>query len=89
MIDTTTRKRMLVTDDKAGPYIRLPFTQVDDVRRLLEDNKIYHYLEENILSFDGGPEIAIIDLGRNGDAKAVQAVLDGAIETEASHGIGR
>jgi hypothetical protein len=79
MVDTSTQKPLHVSNNgTAGPYIRLPFTQVDEVRRLLDDHKIFYWVEENVISFDGGPEIAVIDFGRNGDPAVVQDILDRA-----------
>jgi hypothetical protein len=77
MTDTTTRRPLRVsTDGTTRPYIRLPFSQVDDVRRLLDDHHIDYWVEEDVISLNGGPEVAVIDLGREGDAAAVQAILD-------------
>jgi hypothetical protein len=78
MTDATTKKPLRVSNEgTAGPYIRLPFSQLDEVRRLLDSQRIRYWVEENVISFDGGPEIAVVNLGRGGDAAAVQAVLDG------------
>ena len=77
MTDTTTKKPLRVsTDGTAGPYIMVPFAQLDDLRRLLDGRHIRYWVEENVISLDGGPEIAVVNLGRGGDAAAVQAVLD-------------
>ena len=77
MTDTTTKQRIHVsTDSAAGPYITLPFSQVDEVRRLLDNHRIRYWVDEDVISFDGGPEEAFINLGRDGDAVAVQAILD-------------
>ncbi len=78
MTDTTTKKPLRVsTDSTAGPYIRPPFTQLDEVRQLLDSRHIGYSVEDNIISFNGGPEMAFIYLGREGDAAAVQTILDG------------
>jgi hypothetical protein len=77
MTDAATRKPLRVlTDGGAGPYIMLPFTQLDDVRRLLDSRAIGHWVQEEVISFNGGPEIAVINLGRGTDVAAVQAILD-------------
>jgi hypothetical protein len=75
--DTTTRKPLRVlTESTAGPYIRLPESQLAEVQQLLDSHGIHYEVDEEIISFNGGPEEAIIDLGRGGDAAAVQAILD-------------
>jgi hypothetical protein len=56
----------------------LPFSQLDEVRRLLDGRGIRYWVEENAISMDGGPETVVVNLGREGNAMAVQAVLDGA-----------
>jgi hypothetical protein len=77
--DVTTQRPLTVsTDGTVGPYIDVPFSQLDEVRRLLDDHGIRYSVEEAVISFNGGPEMAVIDLGRRGDAGAVQAILDGA-----------
>jgi hypothetical protein len=79
MTDTTTKKPLRVsTDSTVGPYIRLPVSQLDEVRQLLDSRHISYSVDENYISFNGAPEVAVIDLGRGGDAAAVQAILDSA-----------
>lgn len=77
MTDTTTQKPLHVsTDGTAGPYIELPLSQVDEVTRLLDDHRIRYWVAENSISVNGGPYISTINLGREGNAQAVQAILD-------------
>lgn len=79
MVDVTSRKPLNVsTDGTAGPYIRVPVSQLDEVRLLLEDRGIRHWVEEHAISLNGAPEVAVIDLGRGADAEAVQRILDNA-----------
>jgi hypothetical protein len=78
MTDVTTQKPLRVsTESAAGPYIDLPVSQLEDVCRLLDDHGIQYWVSENAISFDGGPETTVINLGRKGNAAAVQAILDG------------
>jgi len=56
-------------------YIRLPLSQVDEVTRLLDHHAIRHWVEENSISLNGGPYMSIINLGREGNAQTVQAIL--------------
>jgi hypothetical protein len=77
MTDATTQKALRVsTDGTAGPYIMLPVSQLEDVRRLLDSRHIGYWVEENAISLDGAPEIAVINLGRGGNAASVQVVFD-------------
>jgi hypothetical protein len=77
MTDTTTKKPLRVsTDGTTGPYIMVPVSQLDGVRRLLDSRGVRYWVEENAISLDEAPEIAVINLGRGGDAATVQAVLD-------------
>lgn len=77
MTDVTTQQRLHVsTEGTAGPYILLPVSQLEDVKRLLDRDGIFYWVEENFISINGAPATAVIDLGRNGDAQAVQAILD-------------
>ena len=82
MIDAMTRKRLQVsTDGGAGPYIMVPVSQLTDVRQVLENNGIRHAVEEDVISLDGVPEVAVIDLGRAANADAIQAILDNQRES--------
>ena len=77
MIDITTKKPLRVsTDGGARPYIDLPLDQLKEVKELLEANGVRHTVDEQAVSMDDGPFFALIDLGRGGDAEAVQAILD-------------
>jgi hypothetical protein len=79
MIDTANRRPLQVsTEGTAGPYIRLPLSQLDEVKRLLDARHVRYWVEEQAISFDGGPYMVVINLGREGDAAAVQAILDDA-----------
>jgi hypothetical protein len=77
VINTTTKRPLRVsTDGTAGPYIDLPASQLAEVQQLLDSHGIRYQVEEDVISFNGEPEEATIDLGRRGDAEAVQAILD-------------
>ncbi len=79
MIDTTTRKPLRVsTDGTAGPYLMVPVSQLPEVRSLLGDHQIRHWVEEDAISFDGAPEVAVVNLGRGTDIAPIQAILDSA-----------
>jgi hypothetical protein len=79
MIDMTTKKPLCVANDgTAGPYIMVPYRQLADICKLLDGHGIRYWAEEHVISFDGGPESAVINFGRGADASAIQAVLDRA-----------
>jgi hypothetical protein len=82
MIDAMTRKRLQVsTDGGAGPYIMVPVSQLTDVRQVLDNHGIRYAVEEDVISLDGAPEVAVIDLGRAANAEAIQAILDNQRES--------
>jgi hypothetical protein len=77
MIDVTTKKPLQVSNEyPPRPYIRLPFNQIDEVRRLLDSHQIGYWVREYTISLDGGPEKIVIYLNRGTDVTAVQAILD-------------
>lgn len=79
MTDTMTQERLLVsTGGKVGPYIRLPLSQLEGVKRLLDQHHVRHWVREHAIAWDGAPYVAVIKLGREGEAEAVQAILDSA-----------
>ncbi len=77
MMDATTKKPLRVsTAGTARPYIRVPVSRLDEVRRLLGSRGIDFVAEEQAISLDGGPEFVVINLERGADVVAVQALLD-------------
>ncbi len=78
MIDTTTDKPLYVsTDGDAGPYLVVPVAQLERVRALLDANKVAYWVDEEVISLDGKPEVAVVNLGHGSDSKKVQNLLDG------------
>jgi hypothetical protein len=79
MKDVATKKPLRVsTDGTAGPYIRVPVSQLKDVQRLLDQHRVRYAIDEYAVSLNGAPEVAVVNLGRGGDAKGVQRILDSA-----------
>lgn len=77
MIDVTSRKPLRVsTDGTAGPYVMVPVSQLDEVRRLLDSNGIRYWVQEDAISLNGAPFVAVVNLGTGTDPGVVQAALD-------------
>lgn len=77
MIDTTTDQPLYVsTDGGAGPYIMIPVAQLELVRALLDANRVPYWVDEEVISLDEKPEVAVINLGQGSDPKKVQSLLD-------------
>jgi hypothetical protein len=77
MTDVVTQRPMRVsTDSWGGPYLDLPFSQVEEVRKLLDSRHIFYWVDEHVISFNGGPATTVINFGHEGDAAAIQAALD-------------
>lgn len=77
MTDVTTNQPLRVsTDGTAGPYIMVPLSQLEEIQRLLKNHNIRLWTEENAISLNGAPYIAVVNLGYQGDAEAVQVLLD-------------
>jgi len=78
MIDVTTKKPLILpTDGTGNASFELPLSQLGEVQRLLDGNNIRYWVMDEVISFNGGPEMAMIVLSRNADPNAVQAILDG------------
>jgi hypothetical protein len=78
MKDSATKRPLyVITDGTAGPYIMVPVSQLDKVQRLLDLHRVHYSVEENVVSLNGGPEVAVVNLGRAGDTNGVQKILDG------------
>ncbi|MCP4108373.1 MAG: hypothetical protein GY749_22985 [Desulfobacteraceae bacterium] len=79
MIDNSTNKPLYVsTDGDAGLYIMVLVQQIDAVRTLLDANNIQYWIDEDAISLNGKPEVAVVNLGHDSDAINVQNILDKA-----------
>ena len=63
-------------DGTAGPYIMVPVTELDAVRRVLDANRVRYWVDDDAISLDGAPEIVVVNFGRGTDPTAVQSMLD-------------
>ncbi len=78
MIDTTTRHPLYVsTDGDAGPCIIVPVAQLEGVIAILDARTIPYWADEEAISLDGKPEVAVINLPTGSDPATVQGILDG------------
>ena len=76
-IDTYYKKLTVWTYENSRPYIKVRYDQLEKLSALLDQNDIENLARENILSIDGGPYIATVDLGWKTDVQWVQTLLDG------------
>lgn len=77
MIDTTTRQPLYVsTDGDAGPYIMVPVAQLERVKTLLDTHKVRYWVDEEAVSLDGKPEVAVINLRQGSKPATIQSLLD-------------
>ncbi|MEX0818913.1 MAG: hypothetical protein WD070_04950 [Pirellulaceae bacterium] len=77
MIDTFTGKPIYVsTEGEGGPYIMVQLTQLEPVRNALSAGEISFWVDENAISLNGEPEVAVINLSRSVDIEDVQKILN-------------
>jgi hypothetical protein len=77
LIDTVTRKPIEVeTDSWVEPQTSVPLVQLKQITDLLDANGIFYWVDEEVLSIDDGPEIALITLDYRTDTTRVQRLLD-------------
>jgi hypothetical protein len=78
MIDAITQKRIVIhTEGTGGPYLMVAHEQLEAVTMALEDSDVPHWVDEDAISLDGEPAVAVVNLGRGTDVPAVQRLLDG------------
>jgi hypothetical protein len=79
MIDALTKQPMRVQiTPKGKAFIHLAVSQLDDVRRVLEQHRFDYWADLHYFSWDGGPETTYVQFPWATNASAVQAALDGA-----------
>jgi len=77
MIDTSTHKKLYVsTEGSAGPYIMVPLTQLAALKQILDANQVCYEVDDDAISLGDEPFIAVVNLGRDADVAATQALLD-------------
>jgi hypothetical protein len=60
----------------AGPFLLASVDQLDALRQLFAERQVKYWVEENAISMDGGPFIAVVNFGRNADPAHIQELLD-------------
>ena len=77
MIDAITQERIVVhTEGTGGPYLMVANEQLEAVVEALRNHRVTHWVDEDAISLDGEPAVAVVNLGRGADVPAVQQVLD-------------
>src|SRR5206468_4161975 len=76
MIDTTTKKPLHVRVSGERVYLKLPFSQVGEIRPLLDSRGVRYWLSPNVLSVNGGPPTTTIYFHLGSDQATIQAILD-------------
>lgn len=78
MMDKTTNQplRLVVAPNNGGAFLRLPYLQVEELRQVLDAQGIRYWVEEMVYSYNGGPQIAIVQFGKNNNPETIQAILD-------------
>jgi len=79
MTDTRNGGRLQVLGSGDGSLsIRVAVDQVDEVRKLLDQDEIRYWVDSVAVSVKGRPFVTVIELGFNNDAARVQEILDQA-----------
>ena len=76
-IDRSYKKITVLWDGSTRPYIKVRYDRLEKLSALLDPHQIENLVREDILSRDGGPYIATVDLGSKTDVQWVQTLLDG------------
>jgi hypothetical protein len=77
MQDMTTGDKIHVsTDGDATPYIMAPLTQLGSIEAVLQEHEIDYWVDDNAISLNDEPYIAVVNLSRNVAVDRVQALLD-------------
>jgi hypothetical protein len=79
MIDSTTHERITVhPDGDAGPYMIVPVDQRNAIEVLLKQYQVQFWVDDDAISLNGKPEVAVVNFGRGADVSGIQELLDGA-----------
>ena len=73
MIDQMTNKPVRIFPNST---IIVPLAQLDELKAVLDANKVRYEIDDEVLSVDGKPEVAFVDLEPGSDRRNVQQLLD-------------
>jgi len=77
MIDTVTHERIVIhTEGTGGPYLMVAQDQLSEATDGLIAADVPFWVDEDAISLDGEPAVAVVNLGRGADVVAVQKLLD-------------
>jgi hypothetical protein len=76
MTDTSKQRPVQVRTVDDISYLRVPEELVERIHKLFEENNVPHWVENLILSVDGGPRMVVIHLSRKADPRRAQELLD-------------
>ena len=76
-VDPSYKKLTVLSTGTTRPFIKVRYDRLEKLSALLDHHQIENQVEENILSVDGGPYIATVELGWKTDVQWVQTLLDG------------
>ena len=77
MIDAITQERIVIhTEGTGGPYLMVAQGQLGEITATLRAHNVPHWVDEDAISLDGEPAVAVVNLGRGVDVSAIQRLLD-------------
>ena len=78
MIDSETQERILIhTEGNGGPYLMVAHDQLGAIIETLRSHNVSHWVDEDVISIDDGPGVAVVNLGRGSEVSGIQRLLDG------------
>jgi hypothetical protein len=79
MTDTTTQKSIRVEPVTAGgALIDVSESQLPAVVQVLDAHQVQYWVHNQMMSINGSPYMALVQISRREDPRAVQALLDAA-----------
>jgi len=77
MIDSITKERIVVyTEGTGGPYIMVANDQLNSVVEALRQHRVAYWVDDDAISLDGDPAVAVVNFSRGTDVSAAQRILD-------------
>lgn len=66
----------VLSDEGSKPYITAPVDQLKQLREILDANGVSYWVEHNVISVDGRPAMAVINLRGKDNIYEIQEILD-------------